>query len=202
FDQPIPPLIEKRLRTRMTGLELSRSRRLRAIAAAAAVVVILIAGAIGYAIFDHRRTEQVNAHVETLRKLLNQQLYGEARSHLDQLATTAPGVAADPDIQALAVELAQAVREEESRLSGFNRSIELAENAGPDQPDREALEIAKRLARLDAEKSRVLKLEAAIAEVDRKQQMKRDEDFLARLKEISTTIDKLDRDTPDEVALS
>ncbi|MEX0978168.1 MAG: hypothetical protein WDZ48_04925, partial [Pirellulales bacterium] len=169
-ERSIPPLLEQRLRTRMAALDLARSRQVRLIVAGAAAVVVLIGVGIGYAIFTHREGEQVAAHASTLQALMENYQFDEAQKHLDQLETSASSIAASADIQELGLELATRRREEEVRRESFLAAMEAAEKAGDEQPDRKSLEEARRLARLDSEKARVLKLEKTIAAVKSRHQ--------------------------------
>ena len=186
----------------MTDLKLAKSRRVRLVVTAVAVAVALVGCGIGYGIFSHRQAEQIATHVSTFQTLIEQRNYEEAQKHFDQLTTSAPSIASDPQIQKLSAELARRVREEQARRANFRGLIEATDQAGDEQPDRKLVEAARRLATSDSEKARVLKLENMIAEADRRQQADRDQDFLRQLKELNARIDVTDQVKPDEQALA
>jgi len=201
-ERPIPPLIERRLASRVTDLRLTRTRRLRMIIAAAVLLFVALGGAVIYAVYQQRHDALVATHMTTLQIYVERNQLDEAQKHLDQLTATLPHVASHPDVQTVALELVNKRQAEETRLKNFQAAIEAAEKAGLEKPNREALKQAESLARLDAEKARVLKLQTAIAAVERRQQAERNEAFLERLKAIRPKIDALDRDNPDPEKLA
>ncbi len=202
YERPIPAVLEQRLRTRMAGLELAKTRRLRLIVAAAGVFVVLIAAGVGYARVSRQHADQVATHVATLQILMDQRHFEEARKHLDQLTQSAPNIASDVQIQELGVQLASLISDEQVRREKFTSAISAAEQAGDTHADRESLREARRLAVLDSEKARVLKLETAIAATDRRRQTERDDQFVKDLKGLRGRIDAIGRNHPDAKALA
>jgi len=197
YERSIPPVLEQRLRTRLAALNLSRSRRIRLIVGAASAALVLAVLGVGYGIVRNRHAQQIASHANTIETLMEKRLFDEAQEHLDQIGDSAPDVAGDARIQALGVTLASAVREEEKRQARFAVLISTAEKAGAEQPDRSALEEANKLAMLDAEKARVVRIESAVKEADRRKQGERNDRFAQRLKELNDRMDALDRTKPD-----
>jgi len=196
-ERPIPPLLEKRLRSQIGDRHLTRSRRMRLIIAAAVLLFLATASVVAYAIYSNRQAQQIASHAGTLQAFLDRNQLDEAQQHLEKLMSSVPVVASHADIQKLGVELAARRRDETERSSRFAAAIEAAEKAGDEQPDRDALVAAAELARIDSEKARVLKLQTAIAAVDRRRQAERDDAFIGRLKELQARVDNLDRNEPD-----
>lgn len=201
-ERPIPPALEQRLRNRVADLKVAKSRRIRMVVTAVTVVVALAGAGIGYAIVSRRHAEQLATHINTVETLIEQKKHAEAQQYLDQLATSAPGLASDPEIQKLSGELAKWAREEQARRENFRSLIEAAEQAGDEQPDRKALEAASLLATSNQEKARVQKLRNMIAEADRRRQLERDQNFSQQLAELNGRIDALDQVKPDEQVLT
>jgi hypothetical protein len=202
FERSIPDVLEKRLQGRMASLELAKSRRARLIIAALFAAVLLVGGVVGYGIVNQQHEEQVTSHATTIQTFIDQRQFDDAKKHLDQLIASAPSVAADPRIQQLDVKLNAQIREEYARQAEFKSAIEAAEQAGTEDPDRQSLEAAGRIAILDSEKARVLKLQTLIAEVDLRRQKERDDTFLERLRVLTSRLNELDRNHPDEKLLA
>ena len=201
-ERPIPPILEQRLRARISSLDLSRARRVRLIVAAVAAVLVLAVLGIGFGVMRQRHAMEVASHASTIDSLMDKQNFGEAQKHFDELAITAPAVAASKDIQQRKVMLTDAIRDEEKRQENFTSAIEAAEQASVEEPDRAALETAREMALSDGEKARVLALEDKVAAADRRLQTQRDNTFRERLSQIEVGIDKLDRARPDRGALA
>jgi hypothetical protein len=184
FDRSLPAVLEQRLRTRMASLELERSRRIRLIAAGAGLVVVLVGLMIGYAVYSHRQAEQIAANVTTLQSLMDKKMFAEAEKLLDQLEAS-PAIATAPEIQQARGELAKLKQEEQTRQANFTHAIEAAEAAGSDNPDRTSQGEARRLAALDVEKARVVRLDGAIAAAERQRKKQTDDRFIVRLQELT-----------------
>lgn len=202
YERPIPPILEQRLRTRITALDLSRARRVRLIVAGIAAAVVLAVLGIGFGVMRQRLTQDVASHANTIDSLIDKRHFEEAQKHFDELANTSPAVAAAKELQERKVRLADAIRDEVKRKADFDTAIEAAEEAGAEEPERAALEKARELAVTDGEKTRVLLLEDKVAAADRRKQTQRDNTFRERLSRVDQGIDKLDKARPDRDVLA
>jgi hypothetical protein len=199
-DQPLPKLLESRLRNRLASFDLGSKRKQRLIVLGVVGLVILAGSAIAGLIFMQKHFQEIAAAAEGLHRLTEEQRFEEATKFYEQLEASAPRIAASAEVQQRKGELEGAKGEEQERAVAFNESFAAAEAAGLERPNRAALEKSRELASTAEEKSRVSKLEVKIAETRRKAQQQRDTAFATDLDALNRRLVALETGEPDSDA--
>lgn len=151
----LPEHLAIRYRNRLSALQLSESRRSRAIQLAIVSVVVLFGVLIGYAVYSTNRAEENEQILATITKFIDDHNYGEARSLFDQHAARAT----TEDWLAVKSQLVDAEHKENERLLELKSLLESIDDEIPPAQAVATLERARPLAWSTEEKLQIGNLE-------------------------------------------
>ena len=121
-------------------------------------IVLLILGLLWW------QSAKVVPHVGNVGQMIEEERLDEARQYLDDLAGRSPGLSSRREIRELRSRLDRLISNEESRLAAFAKCLERARDASTSQAVSDALAAARRLAKTDAERADVDRLEQQLKE--------------------------------------
>lgn len=199
FERELPAALEQRVRSRLGGFELSRSRRLRLIVAGIAAAVVAAIVVVSFFVWRYQRNEQIAIHVTAVRSLIEQDEWDKADDRLKELQQHSPGVYASSRIQQLVVEVVELLDAEAERKAEFDEAIRKVAEGGEANPDREALDRATQKVRTRAEKAAVGEWSDRIAKVENQQQQARDVSALKELDSLRASLAQLESDSAIEL---
>lgn len=192
FEEDVPPHLREGAEQRLRQFDV-RARRRRALTLASIVgSILLIAGVTAGVVVWQIHNRQVAQATAALERLVAENKVDEAQEYLNDLTASSPRVAASSPIARLRERLETMVRSEQERVEKFKQALARAEAAGVDQPDRSALDEAKKLAVHAPEKLQVARLESDISAAARRRQDQVDADFSMRLQELRMAIDAME----------
>ena len=128
--QGIPDELRLRLEERLAWQAQVTARRQKLKLSAIAIILLMV---IGIGVFAYRSAayrSQVDAHVATLRGMIDNKELVEAERHLTKLEAESPSIAAEPPIRKLAVELKTAQQADEKRVAEFRQLLDSARREG------------------------------------------------------------------------
>jgi len=166
--EDLTPALERRYQSRVAGLRLSASRRMRLLVLGVTGALILAGVGVWWAIDLGIRRAHV-AHVkETLEELVEADDLQAAEKFIAQLDEREPWLLAEPAIAALDARVEDLVDEENSRQTRFERAVDRVRQSleGDDpasiSPNMTSLAAAENLARTPSEKATVADLTRSV----------------------------------------
>lgn len=194
FDRDMPDTLAARFKSRVEGLELAETRRSRLILAAGVAAVALIGGLAFFAIRQQRRANDAAQVAATVEKMLSDKQLEQATSFLDNLTKSNASILGEPAVVEAGVKLKEAQAKDRERIDQFTSALHSAETAKPAALDPPALQLARSLARLEAEKAAVEHVAATCEAAFREERARRDEAALPRINALSVKIASLERE--------
>lgn len=201
-EEGVPPVLLTRYRERMAAFELTGRRKFRLLLVGLVCGLLLVAGGVAVVVRYGRHRAQVASSAQTLQSLVHEARLEEASQFYDELKADSPSVAAAAEVQKQKGLLDGALRDEQQRRAAFEQAMTRAEEAGPETPDRAALDLARERAETDAEQARLARFESQVASARRRRQKELDEAFLTRLKSFRARVARLESGaaTPEELS--
>lgn len=191
FGREVPLHLERRYRTRMLALEDGQRRRFRLLVAAAVCLVLASGGGLSVLLMRMAHQREVATQAATIERLLENGGLDEARRYVEQLQQQQPRVVAEAPVQEQVLLLEKRLEEERQRAEDFEQAMAAAVSGGYETPNRQALDRARQLAMTSAEKAEVAKVEREMAQVQRRIQEERDQEFLADFRLLAESVASL-----------
>ncbi|HUT95703.1 MAG TPA: toll/interleukin-1 receptor domain-containing protein, partial [Thermoguttaceae bacterium] len=110
------------------------------------------------------QSAKVTPHVGNVEQMIEEERLDDARQYLDDLAGRSPGLSRRREIRELRSRLDRLLSMEEDRRVAFAKCLERARDASTSQAVSDALAAARRLAKTDAERADVDRLEQQLKE--------------------------------------
>ncbi len=186
----LPDALRQRYITRLHDAERAEVRRRRLIAAGSAAAALLVASLIYMAARAQARSSEADRVATRVADHLELNELDQAVALLKKVETSDPALLEYPALADVRARVDAEQQKETDRALKFDQAMRDAEAAPPSAAEPPALAEARKIARLDTEKSAVDNLVRRRAAAVQAQQARRDKELTPRLDEIAATVDR------------
>ncbi|MHB1556254.1 MAG: hypothetical protein ACYC61_02120 [Isosphaeraceae bacterium] len=186
----LPDALRQRYITRLHDAERADTRRRRLIVAGSAAAVLLVASLVYMAVRAQARSSEAERVATRVGDHLELNELDQAVALLKKVETSDPVLLDYPALADVRARVEAEQQKETDRALKFDQAMRDAEAAPPSSSEPPALAEARKLARLDTEKSALDNLVRRRAAAIQAQQARRDKELIPRLDEIAASVDR------------
>lgn len=199
-DRGMPEALQARFHSRLEQHQLAAARKSRLLMVSIGSGVALVAGIIGFFIYQQSQQSKITRLVRSIDPLLEGRDWQSAQTQLAQFEQNSPGLATDPQVTEQKTRIEKVKGEEEARVRRFDRAIASATASPPEPPDNAAMKEAAENALSAAEKEKVAALLRRRQELARSEQDKRTKEFMKLSETIAVDLAVLEGVLPAQLA--